>query len=358
MAAEEMDLLDIEDDLGDEDQPVPLRYSITSYGADYPVDGLVKRMGSKAIFVPPFQRRYVWNMKQASRFIESLLLGLPVPGIFLSKEQKTGKLLVIDGQQRLLTLQYYYDGIFADTQKEFVLRGVQEQFKGLSYKSLPAEDQRRLDDAILHATIVQQEEPSEDQSSIYHIFERLNTGGTQLVPQEIRACIFHGEFNDLLKDLNKIVSWRDLFGAESNRMRDRELILRFFAMYFNGDMYTAPMTEFLNVYMGQNCELQRQSKDQLTVLFSSTVSVIRESIGQRAFRRKKAFNAAVYDSVMVGIARRLTTGPISNLSALDAAYDNLLADNEFIVATEKATAREDNVKKRITIASFAFSELE
>ncbi len=357
MATEESDF-DIEDELGDEDQPVPLRYSITSYGADYPVDSLVKRMENKAIFVPPFQRRYVWNMRQASRFIESLLLGLPVPGIFLSKEQKTGKLLVIDGQQRLLTLQYYYGGIFADSQREFVLRGVQEQFKGLGYKSLPTEDQRRLDDAILHATIVQQEEPSEDQSSIYHIFERLNTGGTQLVPQEIRACIFHGEFNDLLKELNKSVPWRALFGVENKRMRDRELILRFFAMYFNGDQYAAPMTEFLNVYMGQNCELQKQSKDELTVLFSETVSIIHKSIEQRAFRRKKAFNAAVYDSVMVGVARRLSRGSVSKLPDLAAAYDKLLADNEFVVATEKATAREDNVQKRLAAASLAFSQLQ
>lgn len=91
----------IDDRLGDADVVVPLKYSITSYGADYPIDGLVKRLQNDDITVPSFQRGYVWTMKQASRFVESLLLGLPVPGIFLSKEDETSKLLVIDGQQRL-----------------------------------------------------------------------------------------------------------------------------------------------------------------------------------------------------------------------------------------------------------------
>ena len=122
----------------------------------------------------------MWKFKEASRFIESLLLGLPVPGIFLSKEKETQKLLVIDGQQRLLTLLYFYDGIFQPTKREFALKDVQPQFEGAIYKSLPDEDRRRLDDSILHATIIKQDEPSEDDSSIYHIFERLNTGGTTL----------------------------------------------------------------------------------------------------------------------------------------------------------------------------------
>src|SRR5258706_14842537 len=94
---------------------LPFTYSITSYGADYPVDGLIKRLGSEAIYVPEFQRGFVWKLPQASRFVESLLLGLPVPGIFLAKDDDTQRLLVIDGQQRLLTLKYFYDGVFAET---------------------------------------------------------------------------------------------------------------------------------------------------------------------------------------------------------------------------------------------------
>jgi hypothetical protein len=83
-------------------------FTISSYGADYSVDMLVKRMKSGAFFVPDFQRAYVWNQRQASRFIESLLMGLPVPGIFMFKDPSSSKHLIIDGQQRLKTLQLYY----------------------------------------------------------------------------------------------------------------------------------------------------------------------------------------------------------------------------------------------------------
>ena len=119
-----------------EEETFPFKYSITSYGADYPVDGLVKRIREGSIFVPPFQRGFVWDLKKASRFVESFLLGLPVPGIFLSKDEETQKLLVIDGQQRLLTLKYFYDGIFHNTGREFALEGCESQYEGVTYKSL------------------------------------------------------------------------------------------------------------------------------------------------------------------------------------------------------------------------------
>lgn len=165
----------IVDNLGEE-EIITFKYSITSYGADYPIDGLVRRISDGSIYVPIFQRDFVWSYGQASSFIESLLLGLPVPGIFLSREQDTQKLLVVDGQQRLRTLQYFYEGLFAPNKKEFTLKNVQPQFEGKTYKSLPSEDRRRLDDSILHATVVRQDEPSDDESSIYLLFERLNTG--------------------------------------------------------------------------------------------------------------------------------------------------------------------------------------
>src|SRR5207247_11456077 len=109
--ADDSDVLDRPKE-GDEEEVIPFRYSISSYGADYPVDGLVQRLRAGSIFVPSFQRGFVWTLPQASQFVESLLLGLPVPGIFLSKEEKTQKLLVIDGQQRLKTLQFFYDGLW------------------------------------------------------------------------------------------------------------------------------------------------------------------------------------------------------------------------------------------------------
>lgn len=348
----------IEDNIKDDPREVlAFKYSITSYGADYPVDGLVKRMKKEDIHIPSFQREYVWDLKKASRFVESLLLGLPVPGIFLSKEHETNKLLVIDGQQRLRTLQYFYNGIFGDTGREFALRGVQSNFNDATYKSLSDEDRRRLDDSILHATIVKQDEPSNDDSSIYHIFERLNTGAALLTPQEIRACIYHGEFNELLMRLNKNKSWRAVYGRISPRMRDQELILRFLALYFFSKKYTKPMKEFLNIYMGNNKHLAINSEKRITKTFLDTIEVVNKSLRKNAFRPKKALNAAVYDSVMVGIAKRLSKGDIKHIQGVRRQYRALLKNDIFIDATETATTDDKNVKRRLKLATDAFANV-
>ena len=196
---ESVDLEDQRTDEGDETEVQPFRYAISSYGADYPVDSLVKRMRDGSIYIPKFQRKFVWDIKDASRFVESLLLGLPVPSIFLSKEFDTGKLLVVDGQQRLRSLLCFYDGVWEPTSKDFHLKRVQPEFEGRTYATLRDEDRRQLDDAILHAIIFKQDEPSEDESSVYEVFQRLNTGGNELTPQEVRSAVHHsGRIRDLL----------------------------------------------------------------------------------------------------------------------------------------------------------------
>src|SRR5712664_4138054 len=114
---------DIEDETLLEDSG-SRKFSISSYGADYTVDSLVKRVRGGAFKIPKFQRKFVWTLKHSSKFIESLLMGLPVPGIFLYKEADTNEHLIIDGQQRLLTLQKFYEGFYND--KKFQLEGVRE----------------------------------------------------------------------------------------------------------------------------------------------------------------------------------------------------------------------------------------
>lgn len=337
------------------EENITFRYSISSYGADYPIDGLVKRLQNESIYVPIFQRGYVWTYAQGSRFIESLLLGLPVPGVFLSREPETQKLIVIDGQQRLRTLQYFYEGVFADSAREFRLKNVQEQFEGATYRSISEEDQRRLDDTIIHATVIRQDEPSEDQSSVYYIFERLNTGATPLTPQEIRASIYIGEFNQLLFEMNANEAWRDIFGPVNKRRRDQELILRFVSLYFYNEYYSRPMKEFLNTYMGKNRHLQLHSSDQIKQVFTGTIETVHRCLGNRAFRLRRVINAAVFDAVMVAVARRLDQGPIRDCQPFREAYDRLLQDEGFLEATGKATADEESVSRRLALATQAFA---
>jgi hypothetical protein len=347
---------DIEvEDLSEQEPRLNIQYSITSYGADYPVDGLVRRLQSDSIFIPPFQRKFVWKKAQASRFIESLLLGLPVPGVFLAKEADSQRLLVIDGQQRLRTLQFFYEGVFQKS--EFDLVDVDPKFEGLTYRTLLEEDRRRLNDSIVHATVVKQEYPEENDNSIYLVFERLNSGASLLHPQEIRACIFHGEFNKLLGSLNQYPSWRAVYGPENSRMKDQELILRFFALYFDAEKYTQPMEGALNRYMKSNRNLQRQDTTTLERTFYPTIDLISESLGVDAFRPVRALNAAVFDAVMVGLARRLGKQPQASPARLREAYEALLVDPEFQAAYERSTSGEEQVRKRLTIATTQFASV-
>ncbi len=336
----------------------PLGYIISSYGADYTVDGLVKRMREGSVYVPEFQRGFVWDVKDASRFVESLLLGLPVPSIFLSKEADTGKLLVVDGQQRLLSLRYFYDGIWEPTKREFSLRGVDRTFEGKTYKGLRDEDRRRLDDAILHVTVFKQDEPSEDQSGIYQVFERLNSGGKKLNPQEIRSAVHHsGGMRELLRDLNKNPEWRSIYGPEDGRMRDQELVLRFLAFYYEANNYKSPLVNFLNAFMGRHKKLETTRSAEMKGLFSDTIHFIFAAIGPSAFRPVRALNAAVFDSVMVGLARRLKRGAVTDLGQLKTKYEELLRNQEFLDACGRGTAGEERVKTRIGLATTAFSDL-
>lgn len=338
-----------------ENEIVNFRYSITSYGADYPVDAIVKRIDNNVIFVPPFQRKYVWNLKEASRFIESLILGLPVPGIFLSKEDETNRLLIVDGQQRLFSLYSFYKNNFKN--KPFKLSGVQEDLEGKTYDSLDLADKTRLDDSIIHATVVKQEEPDDSESSIYLIFERLNSGGKILTPQEIRACVYYGDFNEYLNVIVLEKSWRDIFGKMNERLKEQELVLRFFALYFELNEYKKPLKSFLNTFMHNNRNHQKYSIERMNSILIPALDFVNKTLGKEAFRIGSGPNAAIFDSVLIGLSNRLAKGEISNESEFINAYRELLQDRVYINYAKDGTSDESTVVKRIQIATDKFKNL-
>lgn len=337
------------------EEPGTAKFTISSYGADYTVDSLVKRMRGGAFRIPDFQRKFVWTSKHASKFIESLLMGLPVPGIFLYKEADTNEHLVIDGQQRLRTLQAFYDGILRG--KEFKLQGVREPWSGRTYKTLDPSDVLKLDDSIVHATIFKQDKPEDVLDSIYFVFERINTGGIRLSPQEIRNCVSLGPFTNRVKDLNTYPSWRNVFGPTNNRSKDEELIVRFFALYCKGDQYSRPMSGFLNKFSANMNKAPTNELDKLDDIFKVTIDRINSAIGNKAFRIIRALNAAAFDAVMVGLATRLEQNPNPTDASILAAYDELTANDDFKQACERATADEDNVKTRLKLSTAAFSQI-
>jgi len=354
-AEEQEDLSAVEPDA----RPVPYT------GQDFDVDGLVRRLKNRDILIPTFghddedieaagfQRAFVWRRPQMDKFIESILLGYPIPGVFLVK-QSDNRYLVLDGQQRLLTLQFFHDGIYAG--REFSLRNVADDFKSLTYKQLPGDLRRRFDNTFIQAIIVTSDGTSESLESIYRIFERLNSGGTQLTPHEIRVALFAGPFIDYLEGLNADDAWRDLYGKKSSRLRDQELILRIFGMVNHADKYNRPMKKFLNDVVAEHRYERASDHSEFTAAFIAASKLLNDTIGREAFRlgRSQVVNAALAEATMNGLINRLMSSqghPTSDEVAIAVNSLKTSAHN----AVSKSTADESQVELRTSKAIQLFS---
>ena len=349
----------VSDDTETDDIEDVVNYRITSYGIDFDMEGLVRRINRGSIFVPDFQRGFVWSQKQASQFIESLLLGLPVPGIFLTMQVGTEKMMVVDGQQRLKTLQFFYSGEFEEGRKPFALRGVSPEFEGKRYIDLREPDRERLDNALIHATVTRQLYPEDGMSSVFHIFRRLNSTGQRLVPQEIRQAVYQGSLLDSIKELNEDTDWRAIFGPKHRRQKDQELILRFWALHLQSAEYEAPMFRFLNDFAEANRNQDQDFLQEGEALFSQIVRSFNSTFGRRAFRTSsnRQLNAAIFDSMAVGLARRVKLGGVLESNALQSAVDDLLKDAEYVDSVSGGTAQQRAVQTRIAKATAAFGGL-
>uniref|UniRef100_UPI0039899840 hypothetical protein n=1 Tax=Mycetocola sp. TaxID=1871042 RepID=UPI0039899840 len=250
-------------------------------------------------------------------------------------------------------LQYYYSGYWGD--QRYKLRQVQKPFSTLSYAELDPEDRRRLDDSIIHATVLKQDSPAGSQNAVYSIFERLNTGGSPLQPQEIRVALYPGAFLQGLSELNENAAWRALYGAKSPRLKDQEMILRILAMFEGTIEYSRPLKGYLNNYLGLNQDIALSPSTALGQLFIETMTHLNDHVGARVFRPVRPVNAAVVDSISVGLMRRLATGPISDPSTLADIYEALLNDQDYRTATTSSTAAEETVTSRLTKATVAFA---
>ena len=237
----------------------------------------------------------------------------------------------------------------------FKLINVQQQFVGVKYDSLDEKDRIKFDDYIIHATIVKQEKPKGDDTSIYQIFKRLNIGGRKLTPQEIRTAIYHGQFIDFIKEINSNEHWRQIFGLVNNRLKDQEFILRFLAMYYCGEKYKKPMKEFLNIFTIKNRFASDIILKQYEQLFRKTIDELFETFGNNIFKRGKSIIAAIFDSVMVGVANRIVNNSTEiDKRKLKSAYISLLKDNEYLDSVTHHTSDESRVNIRLKKSIEAF----
>tara|TARA_R110002049_G_scaffold252663_2_gene427873 strand:+ start:1696 stop:2802 length:1107 start_codon:yes stop_codon:yes gene_type:complete len=338
----------------------PISYT----GQDFDVDGLIKRLGKKDIVIPTFghddvdivaagfQRAFVWRRPQMDKFIESILLGYPIPGIFLVK-QSDNRYLVLDGQQRLLTLKFFHDGIYES--KEFSLKTVADDFKGFTYKSLPDDLRRQFDNTFIQAIIVTSDGTTESLESIYRIFERLNSGGTQLTPHEIRVALYAGPFIDFLEELNSIEAWRELYGRKSPRLRDQELVLRIIGLASNSEKYKRPLKKFLNDIVALYRNESRVEHVAFAKAFELATQILLDTAGRNAFRTGAQVNTALAEAVMVGLICRLMEDSKPSKPSIPRIIEKI--KEQARDAISRSTADESQMIARLRVSKSLFKEV-
>lgn len=352
---------DPEDDLSEE-QSIFTTKTISCEISDPDINSLHGRYKkSRLIIQPDFQRQFVWDRTKASRLIESVLINVPIPIIYLSRD-KDGRTYVIDGQQRLTSLFSFIDGIFPDG-KPFHLIGLNvcSEYNKKGFKDLPEEIQNKLYEYPVRTITFP---PGSDPDLKYEIFERLNTGSVSLNAQELRNCMYRGRYNALIRQLSENSDFKSLLGITNpdKRMRDAEFVLRFAAFYHASYLnYKAPMKSFLNKEMDTYQDISNADSLKLENDFKKAVSTIRTIFGKYAFKRyypgneknkdgrweETKFNASLFDIFMYTCSKADKNKMIRNADAIrEALIDLMTTDQDFIDAIEKATSSNKKVRIR------------
>lgn len=343
-------------------------YNINSWGADLSFREIISMYHEEELLKPELQRKYVWEKPEASRFIESILLGLPVPSIFLANT-KDEKKLIIDGYQRIMTVFDYVSGIWSKDEKIFKLSNtdkINERWRGKAFAELNSTDQRRIRSTTIHAIIFEQRAPNDNDTSLYQVFERINTGGRALMPQEIRNCVNQGKFNDLLFELNKNENWRILFGKseEDSRMRDLEFILRFIALdtkfIKENDSSVISLKKYLNEFMGNNNSQKDKVIEKRREKFITVIEFIFKHIGENAFynivsgediKIRKRFYPTIFDALCPAVSIALKKlGDDIPVDNLEEKRLDMLKDPDFRKYSSEGTMQIAHIHGRINLA--------
>ena len=305
---------------------------------------------------PAYQRKFRWSEEAESRLVESLLLGLPVPSIFVATNDDFSW-EVVDGLQRLSTLVHFIgdsEKLLAQVGKEKPLR-----LAGLEkLTELNGVDFEGLDDALkiyfMRQTLrVTALSDKSDLQVRFDLFERLNRGAVSLTPQEVRACIYRGEFNDLLDKLAENTQFREAVKLKSNNENDgtrEELVLKFFAYLNNRREFKQWVTRFLNDYMA--LATRSFDLDEGRTIFEATVGHLHEVLGGEPFLRKNTPVTPLnqLEAVMVGIAEVIRSG-----ESPGRPPDGWQDDDELVRTSTKGTNTVANVRGRIERARQLFS---
>lgn len=361
-------------------------YDLTPYNFNMDVDGLLRRFADKDILIPSFQRNYVWTKEGASMFIDSILRGLPTPSLFFYEESNK-KYLVIDGQQRLLTLYYFIRGVFPDKKQHqniivsptvadidfsqidaddgtiegvsFNLSGTKicSEWKNKTFAQLSEEQRKRIRNTYIYIIDLKQTAPSDNNSSMYLVYERINTGSTRLNPQQIRMCVSHGSYIRYICEKSLDEKWKSVFGIDDKSSGVSELILRFFSLFYTQGEFVGSIKTFLDKSLKENREFQIHSREEVSVLFDKSFYVLTNFFDAKSFMPKKTFNGYMLLVTWISIANVILSvdnyleWTDMNRECMKLRYESVLSNPdvcEFLSNTRRA-ANSQILKRMILI---------
>ena len=379
-----------EQDIGEE---AIVEYDITTSPRDLTPANIVDMIDSGIIEIPLFQRNYVWDIKKASKLVESLILGLPVPELFFYTEGDDNNTYKIrDGQQRFLSIYFFVKGRFPKTTdsrfmirdginegkeleallpdnkvfKDFVLELSEDasspsRYNGKKFATLDKDTQIKFRlRRFLRTVVVRQNKPDDNSSSMFEIFNRLNTGGIPLNAQEIRASLYYCDFYKALVRLNSDEKWRALMGKPTQDLHsnDVELILRSIALLKDGDNYAPKMVNFLNSFSQKTKKFSKDETDYLENLFISFIDSC-SLLGEKAFFRNSRFSKTLFESVFVAACTNAYTDKVMVCKKIDpVSFETLKNDDKFISYLLSGSSSSDNIKGRINRAKEVIKFIE
>jgi Protein of unknown function DUF262/HNH endonuclease len=361
--------------LGDSEDDAPLeiaadRRRVRTDKLDVPVEMLYQWVKKgKLDLQPSFQRYFVWNNVKASRLVESLILEIPIPVIYMA-EEPDGGFSVVDGQQRLTSICAYIDGKFHDG-REFRLSSLQvvPELIGKRFQDLDSPMQEAINNASLRLIVIK----ADSQSDVkFEVFERLNLGAEKLNDQELRNSMYRGSYNDLLEQLTHNKYLRLVLGTDGpdKRMTDRQLILRFFAMWRSTHIkYKSPMKRFLNQEMERHRNPSKNDLGEMKKVFEKSIEMAFTVFGTHAFRRFHAgteehadgywetnkLNVALWDTLLYSFSFHEKSHVIPVADTIHEEFLELLTTDQtfedFVTSTtdkpERIRYRADVWRKRL-----------
>lgn len=334
------------------------------WGVDWTTETIINQIKKKNIDLDPaFQRRDAWNDKMRSSFIESILLGVPIPQIVLAERntEKGSSYIVLDGKQRLTSIMKFSQ---ASSDYESFRLGqldVLKSLNGKTYNTLPDKERNTFDNRTIRAVVIR---GWTSESTLYSIFLRLNVGSLTLSPQELRKALHPGPFVDYIDELSiKMNSYQYLLGKNSpdKRMRDTELLLRIFGYKFNIDNYHGNLKNFLDdtcKKLNNSWEQQREEIQEFGNNFSASVDFLKELLqsDQDLFKASKVFvtNPRLNKAIFEVLAYNFTSKSIINLvnaqrDLFIKKFEELKSTEEFNYSINNTTKETGRLKTRFTL---------